>query len=339
MADLLFCSHYPFSSAAKAYVSGRGMEIVSSYVEKAEERVREAIVSGKVRKVPTLSDAQEEELALYAIARMIVSCAANRYLINRYAVAEAKKTGDYLSSDAGAHPEYVDAVAAEFGIRFEKTGSQFLVPLGKYLTYTPRSTDYKLANREVASGKVKVSSHERARMLEEAVKKKIERELPIRAAFPADVNASGARMLALLPKLEATVVKVGQENYPPCIRRMIEELALNVNLPHTARVALAIYLVRAGVATDKIVDIFRGAPDFSEKTTRYQVEYLRTKGYSMPSCATMDSYGVCIAVCRCGTPLNFRANLHGRRLAQDAGTASYDAYYVSLAGGAKEEKK
>ena len=44
MEDLLFCSHYPFSSAAKEYVSGRGMEVVSSYVEKAEERVREAIV-------------------------------------------------------------------------------------------------------------------------------------------------------------------------------------------------------------------------------------------------------------------------------------------------------
>ena len=316
MTDLLFCSHYPFSSAAKAYVSERGMEIVSSYIEKAEDRVREAIMSGKVRKVPAMSEAQEEELALYAIARMIVSCANNRYLINRYAVAEAKKTSDYLSSDDSAHSDYVDAVAAEFGIKFEKSGAHYLVPLGKYLTYTPRSTDYKLANREVSSGKVKVSSHERVRMLEETVKKKIERELPIRAAFPEEIKAAGARVLAMLPKLESTVVKLGQENYPPCIRRMIEELSLNVNLPHTARVALAIYLVKAGVADDKVVDIFRGAPDFSEKTTHYQVEYLRTKGYNMPSCATMDSYGVCVAECRCGTPLNYRENIHGRRLKQ-----------------------
>ena len=317
MADLLFCSHYPFSSAAKAYVSERGMEIVSSYVGKAEERVQEAIVSGKVRKVPSLSGAQEEELAIYAIARMIVSCAANRYLINRYAVAEAKKTGDYLSSDSSARPDYVDAVAAEFGIKFEKSGAHYLVPLGKYLACTPRSTDYKLANREVAAGKVKVSSHERVRMLEEALKKKIERELPIRAAFPDDIKAAGARVLAMLPKLEANVVKVGQENYPPCVRRMVEELALNVNLPHTARVALGIYLIKAGMPTDKIIEVFRGAPDFSEKTTRYQVEYLRTKGYSMPSCSTMDSYGVCVAQCHCGTPLNYRANVHGRALKRE----------------------
>jgi DNA primase large subunit len=317
MADLLFCSHYPFSPVAKSYASGKGMDLVSSYIEKAEERVREAISSGKVRKIPPLGEAQDEELALYAIARMIVSSAANRYLINRYAVAEAKKTGEYLSSDSGAHPEYVDAVAAEFGIEFEKKGAQYLVPLGKYLTYTPRSIDYKLANRKVASGKVLVSRHERVRMLEEAVKKKIERELPIRAAFPQEVKAAGARVLALLPKLEAAVVRVGQENYPPCIRRMIEELSLSVNLPHTARVALAIYLVKAGMPTERILGIFRSAPDFSEKTSRYQVEYLRTKGYSMPSCATMDSYGACIAECRCGTPLNYRADVHGRALKQE----------------------
>lgn len=317
MADLLFCSHYPFSSAAKSYASGKGMELVSSYIEKAEGRVREAIVSGKVRKIPPLAEAEDEELALYAIARMIVSSANNRYLINRYSVAEAKKTGDYLSSDSGAHPEYVDAVAGEFGIKFEKSGAQYLVRLGKYLAYTPRSIDYKLANREVAAGKVLVSSHERVRMLEEAVKKKIERELPIRAAFPPEVKASGARVLALLPKLESAVVKVGQENYPPCVRRMMEELALSVNLPHTARVALAIYLVKAGMPTDRIVEAFGGAPDFSEKTTRYQVEYLRAKNYSMPSCATMDSYGACIAECRCGTPLNFRAAVHGRALKKE----------------------
>jgi DNA primase large subunit len=316
MADLSFCAHYPFSRAAKAYASERGMEIVSSYVEKAEARVRDAITNGKIKKIPALASAQEEELALYAIARMIVSCAANRYLINRYAVAEAKKTGEYLSSDSAAKPEYVDAVALEFGVKFEKSGAQHLVALGKYLAYTPRSMDYKLANRQVAAGKVRVNSHERIRMLEEAVRKKIERELPIRADFPAEIKAAGARMLALLPKLEASAVIVGQENYPPCIRRMTDELSLSVNLPHTARVALAIYLVRAGMQNERIVGIFRGAPDFSEKTTRYQVEYLRTKGYSMPSCATMDSYGVCVAECRCGTPLRYRDDIHGKRLRQ-----------------------
>jgi DNA primase large subunit len=318
MADLAFCAHYPFSASAKEHVASRKLEFTSSLLEKAEDRLRDAVKDGKIRKVPKLEDAQEEELALYAICRMIASAAANRYLINRYAVAEAKKTSDYLSGEDKSREDYLVQVASEFGITFEKDGIRFLVPLEKYLAFTPRSVDYKLSNRQVKNGKVSVSSHERVRMVEEAVKKKMESELPIRAAFPPEVKDAAARLLALLPKLEIAIVRVGQENYPPCIRKLLEELSMNVNLPHTARVALGIYLIRAGMPVEKIVELFRSAPDFSEKTTRYQVEYLKQKNYSMPSCATMDSYGACVAECRCGTPLNFRANIHGRRLEREA---------------------
>lgn len=314
MADLIFCSRYPFTSQAKEYVSDSGLELTSSLIDKAEARVSNALVSGKVKRVADLPEAREEELALYAGARMIVSAANNRYIINRYAVAEAKRAGEYLAGDESAHPDYVDGVASEFGVKFEKQGRDFLVPLAAYLPFTPRSMDYKLTNRQVKGGYVRVSAHERLRMLEEAVKKRIESSLPIRAKFSDEINEAGKRMLSLIPKLEIVATKVGQENYPPCIRKLIEDLALSINLPHTARVALGIYLINAGVSTDRIVDYFRTAPDFSEKTTRYQVEHLRSRKYNMPSCSTMDSYGICIADCRCGTPLRYRDAIHGARL-------------------------
>lgn len=315
MADLIFCAHYPFCRQAKEYVSRKGLELTSGIVERAEARVRAAISQdGKIRRVAELSDAMEEELAIYAAARMIISSAANRYLINRYAVAEAKRARDYLDSDDSAHPGHLEEVASEFGIKFEKAGEGYSLPLAAYLSFTPRSVDYKLTNREVAAGKVNVKRNERRRILEEAVRKRIEGSLPIRAEFPAEVKAAGVRILALLPRLEATVAQVGQENYPPCIRKLLEDLALNINVPHTGRVALAIYLVSAGVSTDKIVEYFRHAPDFSEKTTRYQAEHIRARKYNMPSCSTMDSYGICVAECRCGSPINFRDATHGRRL-------------------------
>ncbi|MCX6772813.1 MAG: hypothetical protein NTV88_03530 [Candidatus Micrarchaeota archaeon] len=313
-ADLIFCSRYPFTKQAKDYVSESGLELTSTLVEKAEARVNNALVTGKVKRVAELPDAREEELAIYAGARMIVSSANNRYIISRYAVAEAKRAGEYLAGDDAANNGHVELVASEFGVRFEKKGKDYLVPLSAYLPFTPRSMDYKLTNRELENGFVLVSRHERIRMMEEAVKKKIEGSLPIRAQFSEDITEAGKRMLALIPKLEVATVSVGQENYPPCIKKMLEDLALSINLPHTARVALGIYLVSAGVTTDKIVDYFRHAPDFSEKTTRYQVEHLRSHKYNMPSCSTMDSYGVCIADCRCGTPLRYRDAINGARL-------------------------
>ncbi|MFA6489462.1 MAG: hypothetical protein WCT52_02165 [Candidatus Micrarchaeia archaeon] len=314
MADLVFCSHYPFSRQAKEYVSGKGLELTSSILDKAEARVKEAVLDGKIRRVAELPDTMEEELALYAASRMIISSANNRYLINRYAVAEAKRAREYLNSDDASRPAFIDEVASEFGVKFEKSGEWYALPLSGYLAYTPRSIDYKLSNREVSGGKVRVKKMERLRILEEAVKKRTESSLPIRAEFQPEVKAAGARILSILPKLETALIRVGQEGYPPCITKMIEELALNINVPHTGRVALAIYLVNVGLTTDKIVEFFRHAPDFNEKTTRYQVEHIRARKYNMPSCSTMDSYGACVAECHCGTPLNFRQEIHGRRL-------------------------
>ena len=314
MADLLFCSRYPFTAEAREYASTKGLELSSSLIEKAELRLKDALTTGKMKKTADLPSAEEESLILYAACRMIVSSAGNRYLINRYAVAEAKRSSDCLSSDLSARPSYVEQVAAEFGIKYEKSGQHFLVPLAAYLMFTPRSVDYKLTNREVAFGKVRVSAHERVRILEEAIKKRIEGSLPIRAEFPPEIKSAGAHMISLLPKFEAEIIRVGQENYPPCIKKLLEDLALNINVPHTGRVSLAIYLVNAGVSDERIVEFFRHAPDFSEKTTRYQVEHIRKHKYRMPSCSTMDSYGICIAECRCANPLNYRDSLHGRRL-------------------------
>ncbi|MCX8175383.1 MAG: hypothetical protein N3E51_04210 [Candidatus Micrarchaeota archaeon] len=309
--DLAFCSRYPFSPQARQYVEQAGLSLTASVVEKAEARLRLALESGRIKKVADLPDAWQEELAVYACARMIASAANNRYLIGRYAVAEAKRAGEYLAIDDSVRQDYVEAVAEGFGIAFQKEGRQYSIPFWQYLAFTPRSYDYKLSNRQLKGGLVKVSRHERLRILEEAVRKRMEATLPIKAEFPAEVKEAAGRLLALLPRLEPISSNVGQENYPPCIRKMIEDLSLSLNLPHTGRVALAIYLVNAGLPQERIVEYFRHAPDFSEKTTTYQIEYIRRRKYSMPSCQTMDSYGLCVADCRCGNPLRFRDRIHG----------------------------
>ncbi|MCX8195352.1 MAG: hypothetical protein N3G22_04585 [Candidatus Micrarchaeota archaeon] len=314
MADLLFCSHYPFTQQAKEYAAQHRLELSDSIVEKAEARLQDALASGRIKKAADLPSAQEEEIAIYAVARMVVSAANNRYLIRRYALAEAKRAGEYLSSDLSSHPEYVEAVAGELGLKFEKQQEGFLIPFAQYLLFTPRSVDYKLSNRELAAGKVRVGKQERIRILEEAVRKRIESSLPMKADFPQSISLAAARISALIPRLEAQAVRIGQENYPPCIRKLLEDLSLNINVPHTGRVVLAMYLVNAGLPDDKIVELFRPAPDFSEKTTRYQVEHIRKHKYRMPSCSTVDGYGLCVAECRCGNPMNYKESVHGRRL-------------------------
>jgi len=69
------------------------------------------------------------------------------------------------------------------------------------------------------------------------------------------------------------------------------------NLSHAGRFCLAAFLHRVGASFETIVDAFRGAPDFDESVTRYQVEHITLRdggrGYEPPECATLRSHGLC----------------------------------------------
>jgi DNA primase large subunit len=69
------------------------------------------------------------------------------------------------------------------------------------------------------------------------------------------------------------------------------------NLSHAGRFALAAFLHRAGADFETIVDAYRGAPDFDESVTRYQVEHITQRddgrGYEPPECETLRSHGLC----------------------------------------------
>jgi len=95
---------------------------------------------------------------------------------------------------------------------------------------------------------------------------------------------------------------------PPCVEKLIEDLQRGENLPHFARFALATFLIHAELSIDQIVDLFRNAPDFDEKITRYQVEHIagRRGGgrrYDPPSCDRLRQEGLCVADCGVRHPL------------------------------------
>jgi DNA primase large subunit len=108
----------------------------------------------------------------------------------------------------------------------------------------------------------------------------------IAARLPASVSRPGGGLGPLRPEL-----------FPPCIRAMRRMLEGGENLSHSGRFALAAFLHRAGADFDAIVDAYRGAPDFDESVTRYQVEHITRRddgrGYEPPDCATLRTHGLC----------------------------------------------
>lgn len=309
--DSEFFAKYPFLPQSKDYVVSKGLELTPDFVEAGFKRAKDAIVDGKISQFARgVSVAYDREIAAYSACRMMVSKLDSSYFSNRLAIAESKRASANLEREKDSD---VILVAQSLGIEARPDGQAFQVGMADYLRYTPRDVHYKLVNTELFKGMVKNLTKEKlVRIIEEAVKKRVMAGLGAKGEYPQLVQEYAKKLSESLPKMEQANLNISSENYPPCIKALLARLAISENLPHTARVALAIYLVRAGLDNDKITKLFSTAPDFNEGTTKYQVEYIRKKEYSMPSCATMDSWGICVATCRCFNPLKFNPRIHGR---------------------------
>lgn len=316
MTDLAFCAHYPFTDEAREWVRGAGVQINSQAIDVGEARLVAAMRDGAIpKRASEMTDELSAEIVSYAAARLILSFLKNRYVASRLAVAEAKRARSYLESAADRKAGYVERIAPDLGLHFIKQGEEFTLPFWEYLAYTPRAPDYKLSNRELSGGLVRVTNDKRLRIMEEAVRKRIEGSLPhALKEYPEEVKQAAVRVLKYMPREEIAPTSISRADFPPCIRKMLEDLRVSVNVPHSGRYALAIYLIKAGLGDEQISALFRTAPDFNHETTGYQVRYIRQKNYTPPACATMDTWGFCIADCRCGSPARYRQALHARNV-------------------------
>jgi DNA primase large subunit len=239
---------------------------------------------------------KKEEIASFAAARMILGHLRNSFLTNRFAVNESKMVRAHLDHDD-------QQIVNEVGTLFCIATKNNLIDLPTYLRYSLRNPHYRLINRKLFSGFVEITPDEKKRLIEEAVKKHVE-SIPVVKDPPDIIKKAGERLIAEIPKSESKVI-INVESHPPCVARLFEEVEKHNNLPHHARWFLATYLIGIGMTEDQITSIYSNLPDFSEKITRYQISHAKKKGYSIPSCSTIMTYGLCCAVCRIGSPINW----------------------------------
>jgi DNA primase large subunit len=302
MGDIDFALRYPFSSKAKEFLANA--EVNDVIVEHALERIKLAL-KGEWRASAAVHEQQKlEEIASFATARMILAHMKNRYVTARFAVAEAKRANHYLSKDS---EKDVGIVAAEFGIAAKSEEGKLQMPVYTFLKFSPRSVDYKISNRKLTNGCIEIKNSEKIRLIEEAVRKHVEKIPLLKDASPI-IKDAAEKLTLELPKIEPQrlgVTKVQPNDYPPCIERMILSMKRHENLSHTQRWCLAVYLLSIGMTLEDMVSLYSNLPDFNEKITTYQIEHAKKKGYTMPSCATLQSYGISCCDSKLGNPLNW----------------------------------
>jgi DNA primase large subunit len=315
---------YPFLQESQAYINAQGPafdELIGNMAYQSawatgKQRLLEAIDKGEVLEHGFSTEVEcLIELLSYITARILVSCVDDDYLVKRYALAEAVRTYKRLQEEKFG---FVRQVASELDFKFKDeisepniiensdNGKQLQLHFTDYLTYSAqmRSPEWKLINRDLVVGYVSVTSRELARMIQEYLRRKSERELPVpvdkelKTRFKNDIQELRTLINERKRQFEAKDFgKISVVKLPPCIKQLLGMTQSGENVPHVGRFALASFLHTLGLSTDDILKIFGTSPDFDVNKARYQVEHITGKisgtEYTPPGCDYMKSNGVC----------------------------------------------
>jgi len=311
--NLQTLAQFPFLTQGSDYIKQLKLSIdkildsiaYRSAWARGKQRLEEAMDFGEIRDPGLASEAEYiNELLSYVIARIIVSCIKDPYLVKRYALAEAVSAYHELQNQ---NNKFVTEVATQFNlIPIDVKDNEYNLQLSDYLLYSTviRAPEWKLVNRDVQNGQVIITKRELSRLIQEAIRAKIQAELPINVdpEISAKIMPQIKNIINLVKtkksKFETKDLgKVSITRFPPCIKQLLGMTQASENVPHIGRFTLASFLHHIGLTSDDILKLFSTSPDFDVEKARYQVEHITGKSsgteYTPPGCDTMKSNSIC----------------------------------------------
>ncbi len=305
---------YPFLPQARKYISRLDMDFNElALFKEIRDRAKQRIILSLTPnpKLPQeISRHYEAEIVSYALALLYISGIGEDKLIQRFALFEAEKINYYLKNEKHVGVIIEIAKAFNWNIKENNDGS-YSVPFSKYLKNTSRgrlfqNTKWKLVNRSLENGWVRLNPSEMARLLQEEVRSHIEESAKQEILQPPlelqkDIDELKAEYQNRKSQFEEIhiEVKAKESEYPPCISSLIERASNGQHLSHVERFTLVTYLLHQGVDIDSIVNLFSKVTDFKEDLTRYQIENLAgkrgsiIKPYVTYNCSTLQTHNVC----------------------------------------------
>lgn len=315
---------YPFLAEAGEYLREKGFRLEEfghpdwkPLVEKAYGRIVVAttgqIYDSSVKGFQNL----DSEILSFVIAIILLKSAGIPTLIRRFSLAEARRAEKYLQQDLYQNKNEIKLALPLkimqdlFSVKVKIEGDNFVIGIADYLKRAIHfhEKEWKLINRKVENGFVFLTAHETVRLIRKELDGYINLKIQsVDTPSIPDTFRERVSDLVLLSKKFSDYVVVSSE-YPPCIKHAIEILDKGENLPHSGRFMLATYLLAKGQTVDQIAPLFKNAPDYNERVTRYQLEHIAGssgKGtkYSCPSCNKLKSENLCFEIPECNGIIN-----------------------------------
>ncbi|MDQ3976437.1 MAG: DNA primase [Thermoproteota archaeon] len=315
---------YPFLNEAGEYLreSSFGWEELDrpdmNYViDRAADRI-EIEVDGKIY---DNLERYEIEILTFLISLLIVKSIGIEQVLKKFALAEARRAERFLTvdlrkqSETQRHSLFSKIFEDLFKLKIVISEDRRLFKV-RVVDYLARAShfheqEWKLINRLVHNGYVYLDADETVRLIRNELSVLIYDKVKAMTlpTLPQGIKSKADQLRVKLSSRYERRASAAVTEYPPCIKHALEVMKRGDNLPHSARVMLATYMLAIGKPVDEIVFMFEKAPDFNEKITRYQVEHLAgMKGghtkYSVPSCDKLRNENLCFATAECDTLIN-----------------------------------
>lgn len=324
---------YPFLSKAKGYISIGGYDIsmfdesMAKILDESLKRIMVAL-NGEVLDESSNVD---EEIISFLLSLIILRVVGINSASRRFALAEARRVEKFLEDDLNNPYEKVRYVLLEYifrdavGLEVINENNLYKVRVAEYLKRAVHFHDkyWKLINKDVYDGYVHLDTHDIVRLIRDEISmiiydrinkidtKKVPESIKRRAEMLRRSLINDKRFKPFIQSVR---------EYPPCITHILQMLGRGENPPHTARFLLATYMLSIGKSIDETCSLFEQAPDYNEKITRYQVEFLAgkrgSKSYNCPNCEKIASENLCYKNEECNnikSPLQFKRFKDERR--------------------------
>jgi len=317
--ELSFAQKYPFSSLSKKVVKENDLSL-EKVPDEVLNRARQMIFAaqGKSGYSPEIKRHHEiltNEILAFPVAKIILSLINNNRLNERFAEMFSNSIFQSLEREKS---DVVFDVSSELGVKVKQSSKENFVAelsLRDFLKADAKSKEMKLVNLPLENGKLFLDRNDFARFVSLLAEKNLLNSLPVEInsapeKFKSIAEELGKRRFASKRQSFGLVSmgKVNPDFFPECYAELYANILAGKNLTHLARFDLAVFLFAVGMKRDELVDLFRNAPNFNERTTTYQIDRLIKAKYSAPSCSKLRTHKVCKSDCNVKHPVQYYEN-------------------------------
>ncbi|MDO8427841.1 MAG: hypothetical protein Q7S92_01380 [Candidatus Diapherotrites archaeon] len=327
LTELQFAVKYSFTNTAKQVMKELDLPL-ENIPQEIQQLAVHKILQAFQRKKNTTPNIQHQEilrnhLLSFPVTKIILASIQDSTLNERFSQSMADSVFECLEQENNKS-EIFKKICRDSNIEFQELQGIYALNVIDYLSANPLHPKLRLINQSIQNGKVFLSSHLLSRWISALARKQIQESLnqkpknlpksleTIITQTENQIQEIRQKMISTDVSLEGHAVQI--ELFPECMRSLYLRLNNGENLPHMARFFLASFLTAIHMPLESILDLFRKAPNFDERTTRYHLLNIEKKGYTPPSSAKLREHG--LACNDCGVTHNHPLTYYKKELSK-----------------------